>query len=149
MNIEKKTIITFVKYILTGALAISIELSLLYLLRTKTDIWYLYASALTSLVSFSISFTLRKLWVFKSFGRHNLLRQFFLYILTLLVVVGITTMLVSLFILKIHLNYLLAQFLAGLLAGIFGFIVNRSITFKEQDNILKKYFYIIKNLLSK
>jgi putative flippase GtrA len=65
------------------------------------------------------------------------------------VVVGITTMLVSLFILKIHLNYLLAQFLAGLLAGIFGFIVNRSITFKEQDNILKKYFYIIKNLLSK
>ena len=149
MNINKKTIIIFVKYILTGALAVSIELSLLYVLRTKTNLWYLHASALTSLVSFSISFTLRKLWVFKSYGRHNLLRQLSLYIVTLLMVVGITTMLVSIFVLKVYLNYLLAQFLAGLCAGIFGFIINRSITFKEEGNIFKKYSYLIKNLLGK
>ncbi len=144
MNFFKSKIFVFGKYVSTGAVAAVVELFILYLLTTKTTIWYLYASVIASLISFCISFVLRKLWVFQNYSKNNLQEQVIFYTATLISVVGISMTLVFFQVEILDVAYLPAQFYAGVVAGLFGFVINSSITFKEKRSIASRFFLKIK-----
>lgn len=121
----------FAKYALVGAVAAAAELSLLYTLTNHTGLWYVYCSALSSLVSFVIGFILRKLWVFEDPTWSDVPRQASLYLLSLILVVGSNTLLMSFLVEHFSFPYVLAQFSAGLVTGLVGFLINRKFTFGE------------------
>lgn len=122
--------VVFLKYALIGALAAVCELSALHWLTVHTTIWYVYASALCSALSFVIGFVLRKIWAFEDRRWDGLSRQLFFYLLSLFLVVGANTLLMSFLVEHFALPYLEAQFFAGILTGLIGFIINRNLTFR-------------------
>ena len=144
MNFFQNKILVFGKYVITGAVAAIVELYILYLLTTKNVIWYLYASVIASLISFCISFVLRKLWVFQNYSKRNLQEQILFYTATLISVVGISMTLVFFQVEILDIAYLPAQFYAGVVSGLFGFVINSSITFKEKGNLFSEFFLKIK-----
>lgn len=137
MKFSKPFLQQLVMYAAVGALALSVELSLLSLLISVFHIYYLVASAMVSVVSLTISFLLRKFWVFKNQEQKGLFRQIVLYIGTLTGVVALNTLIVSQLVENLTLLPVLAQFLASLFSGFFGFLVNRTITFGKPKDLIK------------
>lgn len=120
-----------IMYGLVGALSSGIELSIMKVLISYFNFWYLYASIVVSAISLIISFSLRKIWVFKNRKKDELLQQLLLYILTLCSLVAINSAIVAYLVENSYFSPILSQFLAGLVSGLFGFIVNRTITFRH------------------
>lgn len=121
------------KYAAVGLLAMSMELLLLNFLIYRDGIYYLYASIMVSGLSLTISFILRKLWVFEQAGKKRLTFQIILYVATLLGVVALNTSLVSLLVENFSFLPVPAQFCASLFSGFLGFLINRSITFGQRS----------------
>ena len=130
----------FFKYALAGGVAVAFELEIMHILTTKTPIWYIYASIISSLVSLSISFTLRKIWVFQDRSFKGLGRQVSLYLIAVAVVIGLNTILVSFWVEHFHFPYLEAQFFSGLVTGIAGFVINRYVTFRQPKGRIQQFF---------
>lgn len=132
-------------YALVGGLASSIELTTLYILTSKEQVWYVYASMVASAISFSISFTLRKIWVFKNKQKNDLVRQIVFYLLTMIGIIFLNTSLVIFLVERLKIFYILAQFSAGLFSGLLGFVVNRSVTFRSSPNPWSYFIFKIKH----
>ncbi len=126
---KEHPVLVFAKYALVGAVAASAELTLLHTLTNHTALWYVYCSALSSIVSFIIGFILRKLWVFEDPTWSDVPRQASLYLLSLVLVVGTNTLLMSFLVEHYGFPYLPAQFSAGIITGLIGFVINRKFTF--------------------
>lgn len=131
MKSYRQVIEQIIKYAAVGALASAFELSCLYVLTSRLHLWYLYGSIIVSCLSFTMSFLLRKFWVFKAKGRDTIFRQISFYLLTLLGILMLNTLIISLLVEKVHVPYLAGQFLASLFSGSLGFIINRTVTFKK------------------
>lgn len=131
MKKYQKILTELIKYAAVGALASAFELSCLYLLTSRLHLWYLYGSIIVSCLSFVMSFLLRKFWVFNVKERETIVRQISFYLLTLLSILILNIFTISFLVEKIRLPYLLGQFIASLLSGSLGFIINRTITFKK------------------
>lgn len=129
MRRKFRSILTFIEYAVVGAAASAAELTLLHYLTVHTALWYVYASALASVLSFVIGFVLRKVWVFRDPTWKDVPRQASLYLLSLVLVVGSNTLLMSFLVEHFHFQYLVAQFSAGLVTGLIGFAINRKFTF--------------------
>ena len=125
-----KWYIAWFKYIVSGLVPTSIELGLLFVLVEYLGVWYLLASAMVLTVSFCVSFTLRKFWVFKNNSR-LIMKQAGLYgaLFTFDILVNLGLMYV--FVDYFFLPYLFAQIIANIFLGIVGFLFNRYIIFKS------------------
>ena len=145
---DRRHLITFIKYALSGGIAACAELSLLHLLTSRTSLWYVYASVLSSILGFTISFTLRKLWVFRDTHTRGLSRQLGIYALALALVIVLNTSLMSFLVVQHHLPYVLAQFCAGLVTGLVGFIINNRYTFHKPETKLAAWERKIKHLFT-
>ncbi len=84
-----------IMYGLVGALSTGVELSVMKVLISYFNLWYLYASVAVSGLSLVISFSLRKIWVFKNREKDALLHQLLLYILTLCSLIFINSVIVA------------------------------------------------------
>jgi len=122
----------FIKYAIGGAIATLLELMMMYFLTDKLGVWYLYSSIIAYSFGFIVSFSIRKLWAFADYNFKNVGRQFLIYIAVLgFGMLLINTIVLVLMVEWLQLQYLLAQFLAGLVIGLIGFFINKKVTFKE------------------
>lgn len=69
------------RFLITGVLATAIHLSILYLLTEFTPLWYLPATVVGFLSAFVVSFTLQKLWTFRSTVERKTGRQLYYFFL--------------------------------------------------------------------
>lgn len=122
----------FIKYAIGGAIATLIELAILYLLTEKFCWWYVYSSLVAYAFGFISSFFIRKLWAFEDYDFKRIGRQFFIYASVLGVILLLFNTAALVFMVeRLHIPYLLAQFLSGLFIGLLGFFVNEKVTFKK------------------
>lgn len=130
--LKLKDIFRFIKYAVSGALATVPELLILYLLTDQFGLWYVYSSIIAYGIGFTISFFLRKLWAFKDYNFKKIWHQFLLYIIILGISLFLNTAVLVFLVEKLHLFYLLAQFLSGALICWIGYLINERITFKSR-----------------
>ncbi|MFH1413046.1 MAG: GtrA family protein [bacterium] len=123
----------WVKYASSGLIPSGIELILLYSLVEFFGLWYLFASAITFSFSFTISFVLRKFWVFKDYSKERMKKQAFLYALVFVFNITANILIMHSLVERFNLQYILAQIISGTFLGIIGFVVNRLVIFKKKE----------------
>lgn len=129
---------TLIGYAAAGAVAGTIELTLVHILTTRTSVWYVYASAISAATSCLISFLLRKVYVFHDRNWKTFGRQLLAYIGVLILIILISTTTMSFLVEHFKLPYVLAQAVAGITSGLIGFFLNRQFTFHEPVSALNR-----------
>lgn len=130
--------VVFIKYVIVGFTVCLLELGILYNLVHRLGLGYLLASVIAFSIGFGLSFIGRKLWAFQDFDRSSLSFQLIWYLAWYSFGVVMDMIFMVVLVKYLHTPYLLAQALANLIIGWFGFLFNRKFTFK-QSRALKKY----------
>lgn len=115
------------RYIISGGSAAVVNIGTLYLLTHYFSVWYIAASIIAFLLSFVVSFTLQRTWTFEVKGNRSLVEHTTLYFLVVLGNLFLNTGFVFVFVEYLHLSYVLAQFLAGLIISFVSFFLYRRI----------------------
>ncbi len=101
------------RYVISGGVAATLDLALLYFFTTVCDIWYLASALLAFLIAVGVSFMLQKFWTFADATTHRLRSQMSLFFVVMCVNLGLNTLLMFLFVEYGGVPYLGAQVLAG------------------------------------
>jgi putative flippase GtrA len=56
----------FIKYVITGLVSFTTEISLVYLFTEVVKLWYIYSNSMALLAVFIINFSLNRFWAFRS-----------------------------------------------------------------------------------
>lgn len=119
------------RYLIAGGTAASVDIIILVILKSFLHIWYITSAVLAFIVAFGVSFTLQKYWTFKDRRKNQTHRQAALYLAFALINLVVNTVLMFFFVDVVHLWYLSAQILSGLLIAIESFLIYRTFIFKE------------------
>jgi putative flippase GtrA len=118
----------FVKYVITGLVSFSVEISLVYLLTDVVKMWYIYSNSIALFIVFIISFSLNRFWAFQS--KQPFMKQFFMsgLLFALNLVVGNAVM--FFFTEKVHLYYLFSKVIATGLSVTWNFFLYKYYIYK-------------------
>lgn len=118
------------RYIVSGGTSASVLLTLLYIFNSVLGIQYLLAAILAYIVAFFVSFTLHKIWTFKTDEVHKTHNQVALYLVTSLFGLSFNTLLMYIFVDIIYIPVILSQIFAGAIVACFSFFLSRKFVFK-------------------
>lgn len=120
----------FVKFTATGTTASFFEILILYFLTDIFHVWYLFSAVIAFFFSFFISFSLHRLWTFRSCDK-----KYWTQAMTYLVLLfgNLVVNSIALYILVEHFGvwYLLAQVLILMSLGIINFFCEQVVVFKN------------------
>ena len=131
---SKETGMHLFGYSLVGGITNLIEIGLLFVLVDVYNFWYLLASVIVFTLGSFVSFTLRKIFVFKKRGFNNLFRQLASYIFIFLIGLSINAFIMTFCVEVIKIHYAAAYILAVLVTGCVGFLWNKKITFGMKED---------------
>ena len=123
----------FVRFVLAGAFAFTINLVALYFFTDIIGIYYLVSTVLAFLISFSVSFTLQKFWTFQDSSRDRLHIQLPLYLGMQLTNVPLNVALMYTFVEYLHIWYLFSQAVISLGLAAVIFFLNKKYIFKKRE----------------
>lgn len=115
------------RYIASGGTSAVVDLLLLSFLHHVAGIHYLFSSVIAFAVAFLVSFVLQKFWTFKNVSTEGIHKQSFIYLGSSIFSLGVNTLLMYVFVEKIHLAVLLSQIFAGGIVACFTFFISRRI----------------------
>jgi len=121
------------RYIVAGGTSATIDLILLYILNSIWGIQYLISAILAFIVAFFVSFTLHKLWTFKTDEMYKTHHQVGLYLITSLFGLSFNTLLMYIFVGFFHLPVILSQIFAGGMVACCSFFLSRKFVFKWKE----------------
>lgn len=126
--LTQKTVRQFIKYVITGLVSLTVEISLLYFLTEVVNFWYIYANSLALLIVFVINFSLNRFWAFRS--QQPFMKQFItsgiLFVFNLLV----GNVIMFFFTETIHLYYMFSKVIATGLAVTWDFFLYKFYIYK-------------------
>jgi len=123
----------FVRFVLAGAFAFTVNLVALYFFTDIIGIYYLISTVLAFLISFSVSFTLQKFWTFKDPSRDRLHIQLPLYLGMQLTNVTLNVALMYTFVEYLHIWYLFSQAFISLGLATVIFFINKKYIFRQRE----------------
>ena len=123
----------FVRFVLAGAFAFTINLVALYFFTDIVGIYYLVSTVLAFLISFSVSFTLQKFWTFQDNSRDHLHIQLPLYLGMQLTNITLNAGLMFVFVEYMHVWYLYSQGVISLVLAAVIFFLNKKYIFKKRE----------------
>lgn len=133
-KMEENDITTFlnrvpivVRYIISGGSAAVLNIGTLFVLTHFFGVWYLISSVVAFLVGFLVSFTLQRTWTFDLRTADGLARHTSLYFVVALGNTFLNTVLVFCLVEYMHVWYVAAQIIAGLLIAVTSFFVYKRI----------------------
>ncbi|MES3005141.1 MAG: GtrA family protein [Patescibacteria group bacterium] len=115
------------RYVASGGTSAVVDLLLLSFLYHVVGVHYLLSSIIAFCVAFFVSFILQKFWTFKNVSTEGIQRQSFIYLASSLFSLGVNTLLMYIFVEKMHLAVLLSQIFAGATVACFTFFISRRI----------------------
>lgn len=125
-----------VRYLIAGSIAAAVNLGTLYFFTDILDVWYLFSSVLSFLVTFFVSFALQKFWTFRDKETKGIHTQGLLYFALALANLAVNSALLFFFVEVLRIWYLLSQvFAAGLIATA-TFFIYRNFIFKRADSAI-------------
>ena len=126
--ISRDNIQQFLKYGVTGGLAFILEYSTFYILSSIIGLWYIWSNSIAMIFGFAISFTLNRYWSFKSTA--NPIKQLIKYGILFLVNLGISNLLMMLFIDVFDMKSMISKFITISILICWNFVIYKKIIFK-------------------
>lgn len=123
----------FTRFVIAGFCAFAINLAALYFFTDIVGIYYLISTVLAFLISFSVSFTLQKLWTFQDNSRDHLHIQIPAYLGMQLTNVSLNAALMFVFVEYLHIWYLYSQAVISLCLAAVIFFLNKKYIFKKRE----------------
>jgi putative flippase GtrA len=122
----------YIKYVISGGTAASVDLILLYILTDIFGIWYLLSACLAFVVAFFVSFYMQKFWTFRDNNRERIYQQMSLYLMVGVFNLGINAGGMYILVDKFHIMYILAQIIMGGIIAISSFLIYKFIIFSAR-----------------
>ncbi|MSU73823.1 GtrA family protein [Candidatus Kaiserbacteria bacterium] len=122
-----------VRFVISGGTATAVNLGILFLLTHIFGLWYLTSSIIAFMVAFFVSFTLQKFWTFEDASRSRLRSQAIIYFLIILFDLGVNTALMYFFVEHLHLHYLIAQLISGVMIAVMNYFSYKHLVFRGTD----------------
>ncbi len=121
-----------IRYLISGGTAAVVNWGTLFLLVHVGDMYYLYASALSFIISIGVSFTMQKFWTFRDNLVQDIHTQFTRYLVVIFFSLLLNTALVYLLVEKANVWYLLAQVLATVIIAMTNFFCYKHFVFRTR-----------------
>ncbi len=113
----------FIRYVISGGLAATVQFLVLILLVEKTAINPVVASVLAFCTAIVVNYNMQYHWTFKSTGAHGII--FIKYVFTTFVMLGVNTLIFWFLFDRQGMMYLIAQMIATTLVMFMNFAINR------------------------
>lgn len=127
--LSKSRIFFLVRYLFSGLLSFTTNLSLLLIFKEYFNMWYLTASTLAFIISVIVSFAAQKFITFRDKSRDRVSRQMVLYITVALFNVTMNAGMMYAFVDLLQVQYLLAQIISAGCIALWSLAVYRYIIF--------------------
>ena len=121
------------KFVVSGGLSACVNLGMLYLLTEYAHMYYLQSAVLSFVVAFFISFLLQKFWTFKDMRKEVIRQQMILFLILSLINLLINTLLIYVFVEYMHLWYVAAAVVSGVLLAISNFFTYKHVIFTTES----------------
>lgn len=125
-----------IRYLISGSIAATVDLSLLYIFTDLLGWWYLFSATLAFILSFFVSFFLQKFWTFRDNNREAIYQQMTLYFILALVNIALNTFLMYLLVDLFKIWYIFSQIIAAGLIACESFILYKFFIFSEKKEAL-------------
>lgn len=126
----KNNIKQFLKYGISGGLAFILEYSTFYILNNLAGLWYIWSNSIAMTLGFVLSFLLNRYWSFKATSA-NALKQLIMYGILFVVNLGISNLLMMLFIDALGINSMISKILAIGVLMCWNFVIYKKIIFRQ------------------
>lgn len=130
MNFKRIT-----KYIFAGGIATFSNLTVLFICVNYFKIWYLTSAVISFSCGVIVSYLLQKFFVFENYSKKDIHKQFMNFLIYNLVMLGVNTLLMYLFVNVIGFLYLLAQVIAALITAFLNYNYFRRFIFNENVSV--------------
>ncbi len=123
------TYLRIVRFIVSGAIATSVNLGSIFVFTHYFDIWYLYSSVIAFGIAFGISFVLQKIWTFQDRSSEHVHTQAALFLFIIILGLGLNTLLLYGLVEFLGIHYLAGQLLSGVCIAVFNFFSYKHVVF--------------------
>lgn len=123
-----------VRYLISGGIAATTNVGILFLLVHFAHLHYLSASIAAYLLAVVVSFTLQKFWTFQDKPTHDIPSQFSRYSIVVVTNLLLNTLLMYLFVDTFGIWYIFAQIGATAIVAVAGYFGYRFFVFKERPS---------------
>ncbi len=120
-----------VKYLIAGGTSTSADIFIYSLLVYFAGLWYVTSSIISFTIAFWISFGLQKFWTFRDKNTEKIMKQTYLYFFVAIVNLGISTLLIYLFVDYAHIHKFLSKIFANIIIATESFFVYRHFIFAK------------------
>ncbi len=121
------------RYICSGGIAAATDLFLLYFFIHFYGVHYLVAAIIAFIVAFVVSFIMQKFWTFRENSKERMGGQLVLFFFLALINLVVNTLLMYIFVGRLHIPYLLGQVLASGIIALFSFFIYHTHIFNHQE----------------
>jgi len=125
---------SIIKFFIAGCFAGGSDLVFLFIMHGIFKWNVVLATSAAFILSFGISFTLQKFWTFRNYNQTRMVGQLFVYMTNALISLFLNGFLMHLLVNKIHIWYLLSQFMVNLSLGFYNFLVYKFIIFRTDKH---------------
>jgi len=120
-----------IRYIFAGGSSTISNLMILYICVHYFKLWYLISAVISFTCAVIISYLLQKFFVFKNYSTEKMHMQFLNFFVYNLIMLGVNTILMYIFVDKIGLWYLLAQAIAAIITAFINYNYFNRVIFIE------------------
>lgn len=121
-----------IRFIISGGLATVVNLGALFTLTHFFHFWYLISAIIAFLFAFFVSFSLQKFWTFRDHSREGMHKQAGRFFVIVLLGLFINTSIIYVLVEFLHLHYLIAQFLSGIVIAFFNYMMYQKFIFHRK-----------------
>lgn len=121
------------KFLIAGGTSTSVDLFVYYILTYLVGLWYIVSATSSFVVAFLISFGLMKFWTFRDKDTEKIMKQTYLYFFVAITNLGISTLLIYLFVDYIHIHKFISKVIANATIATESFFVYKYFIFAKKD----------------
>jgi len=119
------------RYLIAGGTSAAVNLSLLFLLTSVLEVWYIYSAFIATGAALIVSFTLQKLWTFQNFATDRVHVQFPMHATLAGTNIIVNTALLFILVEWAGMWYLVAQVIAGAILACVNYTIYKRYIFAE------------------
>ena len=124
-----------IKYLIAGGTSTSSDILIYSLLVYFAGLWYVASSVISFTIAFWISFGLQKFWTFRDKNTEKMMKQTYLYFFVAITNLGISTLLIYIFVDYIHIHKFISKIIANATIATESFFVYRYFIFAKKDKV--------------
>lgn len=122
-----------IKFLIAGGMSTSIDIFVFTALTYWVGLWYIISSISSFSIAFGVSFGLQKFWTFRDKNTAKLMKQTYLYFIVAVINLGISTLLIYLFVDYVHIHKFISKIIANIIIATESFFVYRHFIFAKKN----------------